>query len=213
MSLADTIVAAALELDGLAYGSDPERALSVLYPFDKRGHAVGFLAGYPTVKPKPVPPHYTCGVTCWAVLRRAGASGVLRGLGGRDFLREPYGLHLQLAIRRLRQLADEHGLWCEPTPGGEAPEASDIVLIGASGALRAAYGGDEHVLTVTGPDESIDGGQPDHGNRGYGTACRRVERRMVWHGRALWLERTDGGGARRVQGWLKAGALPCHEGA
>lgn len=212
---ADAIVAAALHHCGLSF-SGPSRAiyLEALYPAD----ASAARAQMGTSQS-------SCGLTCEAILRLAEVDGTMRWRGvERDWLRVPYAERLRVsacAVAVQAELGRQRGLWCsveKHVEGAQLPESGDMLLIGHS---APGWGGVEHVFTVVSRDglllTSIDGGQTDQGNGGRPTAIREVTRELVEVRGELWAatpgSSRDAAGrptrARRVRGWLSAGALSC----
>jgi hypothetical protein len=193
-SLADCIVAHALERAELSDGATPDAYQAALYPYDT-----------PAARREMARSQYSCGLTCESILRDSHVDGTLARHGvTQDWLRVPYASRLGDVIVLQRQLGQHHGCWTDAIRRGDAlPEAASMVELE----------GPVHVLTVIARDgwqlETVEGGQPDP-ITGHGSAIHHKRRQVVVTGGQLWLR--DAGttsGGRRVVGWLRAGELPC----
>jgi len=208
----DAIVSTALAQEGKSYSADADEYETLLQVPDADARAM-----------------YSCGLTCRAICRIAEVSGLIDWHGQPlEVLRDPYSKCASrgcYAITCIVALGMARGLWVSTSrhDGQAEPIAGDMVVIG--GSPSGAWGGPEHILTVTGRDgamvESIDGGQTDARNGYHGTAIRKVTRELlsVPAHHELWLVtpgskrqlngRPVAGAGRRVQGWTRAGDLPC----
>lgn len=223
--LADTIVALALECNGLSYG-DPERREAYLrhqYPSDSWANALEMGRR-----------QSGCLLHARSLLSRQRRGDGSPELDGRilwqgaqvDLWAAPYAAKGQLGMIEglLWELARQRGLLVANAGETEAPpelRPSDLVVIGQGGQppldpaererWRRRWGGLAHGLVVTGAEglevESSDGGQTDPLNAGRPTAILRRLRRLVRREGGWWLE--DAAGARRI-GWIfRMGDLPC----
>lgn len=186
---ADAIVAAALPLEGLSYGSDPNRYDAALFPTDTDVQAkqMGSI-------------DYSCALTARAVCRMAEVDGRIQRHGRTvDVLREPYANLTALAVAILIELAQAHGLW-NHAPTADDMQPGTVVIVDAP----------VHVMTITGRSEAdgvialetIEGGNVDPQNANHGTAIRRKSRQVVTQGGKLIV-------GRAVLGCFAAGDLPC----
>jgi hypothetical protein len=193
----DAVVAKALSLKGLSYGSDPEQYTARIAPNDSPAAAKDIADD-----------SFSCGYTCELVMRESEADGTIVHRGQTfDGLRIPLVKRAPLGLPAVvyqETLARQRGLWVHRPGPGMRPEPGTMVHVL----------GPVHVLTVTGVDgddlEVIEGGQVDEENRGLGTAIRLHHKRVVEKGGKLYLQPLDAPGQlREVWGWFQAGDLPC----
>ena len=207
---ADAIVNTALAQEGLSYGADRMPYLALCYAGDTAQDAAEMGRR-----------QSSCGLVARGILRIAEVDGGLIWQGvAVDVLRDPYARLMQhgcYAITLLETLGRDRQLWVPAREGGD-PQPGDIIVIGAD---TPGWGGGEHVLTCVDRDgdlvESIDGGQTDPANGGHSTAVRKRQRTLVrvpgteelWLASAPQLAEGRPVNGRRIQGWLRAGELPC----
>lgn len=209
---ADAVVCTALAQVGLSYSSARLPYLALCYPGDTAADAAEMGRS-----------QSSCGLVARGILRVAEVDGRLL-FGGQavDVLRDPYARLMRLgcyALTLLEVLGQDRGLWV-PARAGAEPEPGDVLVIGAE---SHGWGGGEHALTCTGRDgdrvDSVDGGQTDPGNSFHPTATRARSRTLIrvadtdelWLADAPALAEGRPVAGRRIQGWLRAGELPCVE--
>ena len=195
----DSVVWAALAVEGLSFSATRDRYVDALYPYDKRADAMGMGRS-----------QSSCGGTCEAILRAVGVE-----------CKTPYaqsftGGRLPWLVWQ-RDEAQRRGAWVDARKWDarrQLPIAGDMVEIGpeARGGAPAL----SHVLTIVDGERfdciSIDGGQSDPGNVDPKTGARptaifRRARRFEERGPSLWLVDNDSARARRVVGWIDVSRL------
>lgn len=225
MSLADTLVARALERVDLSYGATRDAYLRAVLPGDVDEH------GNPSAQAVEMGSHQSsCLLFARGVLAADEVDGTIPWAGvPLDVLRCPYADRrvlgrveaLLLELARQRGLLVNHydqKAMADIRPG-------DLLVIGYGGSLPkdpaerarhlAIWGGVAHGLMVTEVHTeqgggltvvSGDGGQRDPGNEGKPTAIRRVVRTLERRENGLWL--ANGFGRRRLNWRLRCPELP-----
>ena len=189
---AEHILGPALDLAGLDFSSWQAQYIAALYPFDVPGQARQMAQV-----------QESCGLTCEAILRRAGVDGTCR-LQGRvqDWLQVPYATRLGTAVAMQEQLGRERGCWVDARPDAVPPLGAMVTVLSST-----------HVLTIVGERadgtyDTVEGGQIDRGNSGRCTAIRRCHRELYEVNGRLWLRSVGASTGRQVRGWVRAADLP-----
>jgi len=189
---AEHILGPALDLAGLDFSSWRDAYVAALYPLDVPAQARQMAQA-----------QESCGLTCEAILRRAGVDGTCRMQGRvQDWLQVPYAARIGTAVAYQEQLARERGCWVPASLDAVPPLGAMVTVLAPS-----------HVLTIVGERadgtyDTVEGGQIDRGNSGRCTAIRRVHRELYEHNGQLWLRSVGASSGRQVRGWVRAADLP-----
>lgn len=218
MSLADTLVARALECDGLSFGDLAKRPLYLLHQYNGDVTAEGSPTAAATDMGRG---QYGCILHGRGLLAEDEVDGTIVYHGkSMDILRCAYAPLIGQIEGMMQAFAKARRLLVDSGDDLSDIQPADLVVIGMGGQAPsdpaakakwlADWGGVAHGVFVTGVSgdkiESVDGGQSDEKNPPHGSAIKRCERRLVKHANGWWLH--DNHGARRINWRLRCADLP-----